>query len=170
MDDVIINAPQFADIGTTQMPHGFVVHTTYGFANTQRDQVDIHFESMSNESDVLTVSPLAVSLRDLRTVLGGLLSRIHQYCVVQQSASLSGWWAGALGAADTVYSFDTVYFAISGTLRSIRECARMEAFIDTSASRRFITSCRVLAYNASLHSPRMLCWFSIPQNIGCGLN
>ena len=147
MDDVIINAPQFADIGTTQMPHGFVVHTTYGFANTQRDQVDIHFESMRNESDVLTVSPLAVSLRDLRTVLGGLLSRIHQYCAVQQSVSLSGWWpwASALGAADTVYSFDTVCFAIAGTLRSIRECARMEAFIDTNASRHVITSCRVLS-------------------------
>ena len=39
-----------------------------------------------------------------------------------------------------------------------------------SPSRRFITSCRVLAYKASFHSSRMLCWFSIPQNIGCGLN
>ena len=84
---------------------------------------------MCNQADIFTVSPL--SLRDLRTVLGGLLSRIHQYCVVQQSASLSGWWTGSLGAADTGYSVGTVYFAISGTLRSIRECARMEAFIDT---------------------------------------
>ena len=92
------------------------------------------------------------SLHDLRAVLDGLLSRINQYCFVEQSASLSGWWTGVLSAADTVYSVDTVYFALSGTLRSIRECGRMEAFVDTGASRRSITSCRVLSYNASLHT------------------
>ena len=72
MDDVIINAPQFADTGNTRMPHGFA-HTTYSivnalFANTRQDQVDIHLGSMCIESDIFTVSPMSVlplSLRDL---------------------------------------------------------------------------------------------------------
>ena len=122
-----------------------------------------------NEADIFTVSPLM--LCDLRTLLRCLLSRIRQYCVVQQSVSLSGWWAVPLGFADTVYSFETVYFSISGTLCSISDFTdRMGAVIDTSESRRFVTSCRLLAHTASLHSSRMLCWFSIPRNIGCGLN
>ena len=33
-----------------------------------------------------------------------------------------------------------------------------------------ITSCRVLAQSASRHSSRLLCWFRLPNNIGCGLN
>ena len=91
-DAVIVNAPQSQTTGNTQLPHGFV-HTTYGivntrFANTRQDLVDINFESMSNEADIFTVPPL--SPRDLRTALGCLLSRIQQYCVVQQSVSLSG--------------------------------------------------------------------------------
>ena len=106
-------------------------------------------------------------------MLGCLLSRIRQYCDVQQSVSLSGWWAVPLGAVDTVYSVDTVYFAISGALCSISDLVlanRREVWRNTKASRGFVTSCRVLANNASLHSSRLLCWFKLPRDIGCGLN
>ena len=117
---------------------------------------------MSNLADIFTVSPSL--LRDLRAVLNGLLSRIQQYCFVRQSASLSRWCIGVLGAANTVY------VALSGTLRSIRDCARLEAFVDyTSASRCLIVPSLVLSYKAFLFTPRMLCWCSIPREIGCRL-
>ena len=102
MDAVITNAAQFANtqFANTQLPHGPV----------PQDQVSVQrdYSSMSNEADIFTVLPS--SLRDLRVVLDGLLSRIQQYCVVEQSASLSGWWTGVLGAVSTVY------FALFGTL------------------------------------------------------
>ena len=85
-DAVVINDTRSQTTGNTQLHRGFV-HTTYVFANTQQDLVDINFESMNNEADIFTVLPLL--LRDLRAVLGCLLSRIQQYCVVQQSVSLS---------------------------------------------------------------------------------
>ena len=37
-------------------------------------------------------------------------------------------------------------------------------------SRQFIALCRLLAHTASLHSSRMLCWFSIPERTGGGVN
>ena len=46
----------------------------------------------------------------------------------------------------------------------------MGGFIDTAESRQFIASCRLLAHHAGLHSHRMLCWFLIPESIGCGLH
>ena len=127
------------------------------------------YSSMCNQADIFTVLPSL--LCDLQAVLDGLLSCIHQYCVFELFASLSRWCNGVLGTADTVYSVDTVYCALSGTLCSIHECAHMEAFIDTSATCCFVTSCWVLSYKASLSTPsQMLCWFSIPQDIGCGLD
>ena len=41
---------------------------------------------------------------------------------------------------------------------------------NTGVVHDFITSCRVLAQSASRHSSRLLCWFRLPNNIGCGLN
>ena len=46
----------------------------------------------------------------------------------------------------------------------------MEAFVDTSAPRCFITPSLVLSYKAFLFTPQMLCWFSIPRDIGCRLD
>ena len=66
-----------------------------------------------------------------------------------------------------------MYFSISGTLCSVSGLADMfGTVIDTAESRQFIASasCRLLAYHATLHSHRMLCWFLIPENIGFGLN
>ena len=123
---------------------------------------------MSNQADIFTMLPSL--LCDLQAVLGGLLSCIQQYCAVEQSVSLSRWWTGVMGTANTVYSVNTVCFALSGTLCSIHECACMEAFIDTSALCSFITSCWVLSYKESLYTSQMLCQFSIPMNIGCGLD
>ena len=91
MDAVITNTAQFANAqsASTQLPRGSV-QTTY---------------SIVNQASIFAVSPS--SLHDLRAELDGLLSRIHQYCVVEQSASLNGWWTGVLRDADTVYSVDS---------------------------------------------------------------
>ena len=138
-DPVVINAPhQFQPTGSTQMPHGFV-HTAYGIVNTRFPFV--YSGLRNNEADIFTVSPPL--LHDLRSVPGCLFSRIHvrQYCNVQQSVSLSGWWAVPLGAVNTVCSTDTAYFAFSGALCLIGDLAltnRREAVIDTDASRSFV--------------------------------
>ena len=164
MDTVVTNTAQFANtqFANTQLP----LASQEEQPPVPQDQVSTqqYFSSMSNRADIFTVSPS--SLRDLRAVLNGLFVRIRQYCFVKQSASrsLSRWWTGVLGAANTVY------FALSGTLRSIRNCARMEAFVDTSVARCFIIPSLVLSYKASLFTPRMLCWFSIPSDIGCRLD
>ena len=47
---------------------------------------------------------------------------------------------------------------------------RREVWRNTGALHDFIISCRVLAHSASRHSSRLLCWFRLPTNIGCGLN
>ena len=101
-----------------------------------------------------------------RVVLDGCLSRAQQYWFVKQSASLGslgGWWTGVLGTANTVYS------ALSGILRSIGDCARMEAFADTGESRCFILPSLVLSYKTFLFAPRMLRYFSMPHSIGLSL-
>ena len=124
-----------------------------------------------NEADIFTVSPPL--LHDVQAVLGCLLSRIRQYCDVQQSVSLRGWWIVPLGDADTVYSVNTVYLSISGSLCSISDLVHAnsrEVWRNTEAAYGFVASCRVLANNASLHSSRLLCWFRLPFNIVCGLN
>ena len=116
--------------------------------------VDTH--PVHNEADRSTVSPLMLS--NFQTLIRCLLSRIRQCCIAQQSVALNGWWAvGTLGLTDTVYTFETVSFSISGTLCSVSGLADMfGTFIDTDESRQFIASCRLLAYHATLHSHRML--------------
>ena len=172
-DPVTIDAPPFSPNGGNQMPHGWV-HTAYGIVNTRFPFVysGSRYNGLRyNEADIFTVSPPL--LHDVQAVLGCLLSRIRQYCDVQQSVSLRGWWVVPLGDADTVYSVNTVYLSISGSLCSISDLVHAnsrEVWRNTEAAYGFVASCRVLANNASLHSSRLLCWFRLPFNIGCGLN
>ena len=123
-----------------------------------------------NEAGRFAMSPLILS--NYQTLIRCLFSRIRQYCIAQQSVALNGWWAvGTLGLTDTVYTFETVYVSISGTLCSVSGLADMfGTVINAAESHQFIASCRLLAYHATLQSHRMLCWFLIPENIGCGLN
>ena len=105
-DPVTINAPPFSPNGGTQMPHGFV-HTAYGIVNTRFPFVysrtgynglgDIEAPRTWSdlEADIIFTVALTVSpplLQEVQAELGCLLSRIRQYCDVQLSASLGGWW------------------------------------------------------------------------------
>ena len=61
--------------------------------------------SRSNEADIFTVA-FTVSpplLQEVQAELGCLFSRIRQYCDVQLSASLMGWWVVPLAEIDTVF-------------------------------------------------------------------
>ena len=123
-----------------------------------------YFTSTSNHADIFTVSPLSV--HDLRVVLNDFLARAQQYGFVKQSASFGGRWTGVMSAANTVY------FALSGTLRSIRDCAGMEALslVDTGGSRCRILSSLVLTFKTFLFAPRMLRYFKVSSDIGCKLD
>ena len=79
-------------------------------------------------------------LSNVQTLIRCLLSRIRQYCIAQQSVALSGWWAvGTLGLTDTVYTFETVYLFISGTLCSVSGLADMFGTVsDAAESRQFM--------------------------------
>ena len=132
MDTVVTNTAQFANtqFANTQLP----LASQEEQPPVSQDQVSTqrYFSSTSNRADNVIFTVLSSSFRGLRVVLNGFLSHAQQYCFVKQSASLGRWWAGVLGAANIVY------FALSGILRSIRDCARMETFVDTSESRCFI--------------------------------
>jgi hypothetical protein len=104
--------------------------------------VDPH--PVHNEAGRFTMSPLTLS--NYQTLIRCLFSRIRQHCIAQQSVALNGWWAvGTLGLTNTVYTFNTVYLSISGTMCSINGLADMfGGVIDTTESRQFIASCRLL--------------------------
>jgi hypothetical protein len=115
---------------------------------------------------------------------------MRQYCGIQLSASLRGWCVISLAEIDTVFSVDAVYLSISRAVCSLGDlmrennrevvspvgfngvwCSQTGAvWRNTGAVHDFITSCQVLAQSASRHSSRLLCWFRLPNNIGCGLN
>ena len=129
----------------------------------------------SNEADIFSVAftlspPL---LQEVQDELGCLLSQMRQYCDIQLSASLMGWCVISLAEIDTVFSVDTVYLSLSRAVCSLGDSMRgnrREVWRNTGAVHDFIISCRVLAHSASRHSSRLLCWFRLPDNIGCGMN
>ena len=111
-DPVTIDAPPFSPNGGIQM-----LHTAYGIVNTRFPFVysrsgynglrDIEAPQTWRdlEADIFTVA-LTVSpplLQEVQAELGCLFSRIRQYCDVQLSASLMGWWVVPLAEIDTVF-------------------------------------------------------------------